>query len=206
AGDIRKGFTQFDDDESRRQFVGHLKFRLHLDYEALPRNSHTGYFPSDVLPTLSPDTTFIDCGAYDGDTIRQFLKRQGGQFRDIFAFEPDENNCRRLREYVSSLGAERAQRIHVYNAGVGSTRASVRFESTGNMSAMLSTAGDTEVEVLPLQEVIKENGGHIYLKYDVEGAEREALQGTEELIRRAEPILAVSIYHKPDDLWQLPRY
>src|SRR5205814_10273287 len=83
---------------------------------------------------------------------------------------------------------------------------SVRFQSTGNMSAMLSTAGDTEVEVLPLQEVIKENGGHIYLKYDVEGAEREALQGTEELIRRAEPILAVSIYHKPDDLWQLSRY
>jgi len=59
---------------------------------------------------------------------------------------------------------------------------------------------------VPLQELVTEGAATVYLKYDVEGAEREALKGAEDLIRRAQPILAVSVYHKPADLWELPLY
>jgi hypothetical protein len=80
------------------------------------------------------------------------------------------------------------------------------FQATGNMSASFSSDGDTQVDVVPLQELVTEGAATVYLKYDVEGAEREALKGTEDLIRRSQPILAVSVYHKPADLWELPRY
>ncbi len=206
AKDIRRAFQLFDDEESRRQFVGHLRLRLRLDYEALPESSKGDYFPSDVVSPLPPDATFVDCGAFDGDTVRRFLEHQRGSFGQIYAFEPDEKNCRKLGQYAATLGDEAAPRIHIFNAGVSDHRARVRFNSTGNMGASFSDTGETEVEVLPLDEVLKNAGSALYLKFDVEGAEWEALKGAERLMKDARPILAISVYHQPDDLWQLPLY
>lgn len=206
ATEIREAFRLLEDEESRRQFVGHLRFRLQLDYEALPRNLWHNYFPADVPLELPPDTIFVDCGAYDGDTVRYFLEHQCGHFREIFAFEPDEINCRKLRDYVATLDAEAARRVHIYNAGVGKSYTKMRFQPTGNMSAAFGGEGETEVEVVAVQEIVGGEGASVYVKYDVEGAEWDALEGTKELLRRARATLAVSVYHRPDDLWQLPIY
>jgi phosphoenolpyruvate synthase/pyruvate phosphate dikinase len=43
-----------------------------------------------------------------------------------------------------------------------------------------------------------------YLKFDIEGAEREALKGAADLLRRSKPRLMLDAYHKPDDLAVLP--
>lgn len=206
AADIRPALHVFADSESRRQFVAHIRFRLWLDYKALPASSKGDYFPPDVLAPLPPDVTFVDCGAYDGDTVRRFLSQQRGAFGRIYAFEPDEKNCQRLREYVAAMGGEVAHRVHVCHAGVGARRERLKFNSTGNMSAAFDGTGDAEVDVLPLPEVVEDDGSALYIKFDVEGAERDALAGAEELIRRARPIIAISVYHRPDDLWELPLY
>jgi FkbM family methyltransferase len=207
AADIRRAFHLFADEESRRQFIAHIRFRLRLEYEALPESSKGDYFPPDVLPYMPPDATFVDCGAYDGDTLHRFIEHQRGSFSQIYAFEPDGENCRKLREYVTGLGEEVARRVQVYNAGVGERRTKLRFNATSNTGASFSSTGETEVDVLPLCEVVEQNGGGtIYLKFDVEGAEWEALRGADSLLRSARPILAISVYHQPDDLWQLPLY
>jgi len=206
AGDIRRAFPIFADDESRRQFVAHLRFRLHLDYAALPPNAPDNYFPAGLLPALPPEAVFVDCGAYDGDTIRAFLAHQRGKFKSIFAFEPDPQSYKQLQTYVSSLRAEDAQRIQLFQAAVGEQRARLRFDAAGNMSSSFSNAGAIEVTVLPIDEVVAESGASLYLKFDVEGAELAALKGSGELISRARPLLALSVYHRPDDLWQLPLY
>ncbi|MEY2490477.1 MAG: hypothetical protein QOC70_2419 [Verrucomicrobiota bacterium] len=204
VADIRRAWPLFADDESRRQFVAHLRFRLHLDYAALPPSAPDNYFPLGLLPLLPPDAVFVDCGAYDGDTIRAFLEHQGGRFKFIYAFEPDPQSCEQLRGYVGSLRPEDAERIQIFQAAVGEQRARLRFDAAGNMSSSFSAAGAIEVDVLPIDEVVKENGAAVYLKFDVEGAEWEALRGSEELIAGARPLLAISVYHRPDDLWQLP--
>ena len=43
------------------------------------------------------------------------------------------------------------------------------------------------------------------IKLDVEGGEASALVGARDVINRCRPTLALSAYHKPDDLWELPR-
>jgi FkbM family methyltransferase len=204
--EIRKAFSVWADEESQRQFVAHIKFRLHLDFEALPENSGQGYFPLDVFPPLPDDTVFIDCGAFDGDTVRRFVEHQTDRFSRIYAFEPDEINCRRLHDYVSGLGEPMASKVSIFNAGVGAKRERIGFNATGNMSASFTEAGENQVDVLPLQEVVQVNGEFVFLKFDVEGAEWEALKGAERLISQARPLLAISVYHRPDDLWQLPLY
>jgi FkbM family methyltransferase len=206
TADIRRGFQLFADEESRRQFAAHLRFRLHLDHEALPACVPDDYFPDLLKHPLPPDTVFIDCGAYDGDSVRAFLAYQDGDFGRIYAFEPDPRNCEKLRSFVNSLGAEAAERIQVFNAGVGAQRAKLRFDSAGNMSSSFSKAGAVEVDVVPIDEVVEANGAPVYLKFDVEGAELEALGGAKRLIGQAQPLVALSVYHRPDDLWQLPLY
>jgi FkbM family methyltransferase len=206
AEDIRRAFNLWADDESRRQFVAHIRFRLRLDHEALPLSSGQGYFAREFFPGLPDNTVFVDCGAYDGDTIRGFIAQQGGRFSRIYAFEPDEINCRKLSDYVNGLGDEVARKVSIFNAGVGAEHGTIGFNPTGNMSASFTQEGDVEVAVLPLQEIVKVNGELVFLKFDVEGAEWEALKGAEELLVQSRPLLAISVYHQPDDLWQLPLY
>lgn len=206
ADDIRNAFQLFSEDESRRQFLAHLKFRLRLDYDALPPATADNAFPRHLLPRLPADTTFVDCGAFDGDSIRAFLTYQSNEFRSIYAFEPDEGNCNRLRAYVNTLGEEAAGRIHIFNAGVGARRETLRFSAAGNMSSSFDASGESEVKVLPLDEVIPFDTGPLYLKFDVEGAEWEALKGCAQLLAGRRPLVALSAYHRPDDLWQLPLY
>ena len=43
-----------------------------------------------------------------------------------------------------------------------------------------------------------------YIKYDVEGAEAEALMGSRRIIERDAPALLVSAYHRSSDLFRLP--
>jgi FkbM family methyltransferase len=206
ADNIRRAFQLWEDEESRRQFVAHLRFRLNLDYEALPQNSRDDYFPPDILTRLPDNTVFVDCGAYDGDTIRTFLAHQRGQFGSIYAFEPDEVNFGRLQDYANGLGPQQAGRVNLYNAGVGAARGQISFNATGNMSASFSAGGGALVDVVALQETVAPNGAPVFLKFDVEGAEWDALKGAEQLLQQARPLLAISVYHRPDDLWQLPLY
>ena len=66
----------------------------------------------------------------------------------------------------------------------------------------------TEVPVCALDHVTKTYlgaGARLdFIKYDVEGAEREALLGSQEVIRRDSPALLVSAYHRNRDLFELP--
>lgn len=202
--DIVRAAELFADEESVRQLAAHLRFRLHLDYDALPPNSRDDYFPAGVFPPLGDDCVFVDCGAYDGDTVRTFLREQNGRFGAVHAFEPDSRNCARLADYVKGLDADTAGRIHVHCAAVGEKRGTLRFNDTGNMSAAIADSGATEVTVVAVDELVHDETRPVYVKYDVEGGEWEALRGTNRLIRQSRPTLAVSIYHRPDDLWQLP--
>jgi FkbM family methyltransferase len=191
------------DEESRQQFVNQLNFRLHLDYESLPANLHQGYFP-DLLPKLDDSTIFVDCGAFDGDSIRDFLNLQNSRFARIYAFEPDELNFARLKEFVAALDPDLSRRINLYHAAVGQARTRVSFNATGNMSASLAADGEQTVDLLTLDEVVDPSDGAVFLKLDVEGAELDVLNGAQQLLREAKPLIAISVYHRPDDLWSLP--
>lgn len=206
AAAIRGAFDLFSDEDSCRQFVAHLRFRLYLDYAALPPSAPDNYFPTGLLSGLPPETTFVDCGAYDGDTIRAFLVHQRGRFRSIFAFEPDPHNYEQLKTYVRTLEPHEAKRIQIFQAAVGARNTRLRFDSAGNMSSAFNDAGAIEVEVLTIDHVVEESGALNYVKLDVEGAEWEVLRGAERLMKRAPTLLAISVYHQPDDLWELPLY
>lgn len=70
--DVRKALSLWAVDDSRREYVAQLRWRMLLDFDGLPSPvAQEQYFPNDLF-SLSPDEVFVDCGAFDGDTIRSF--------------------------------------------------------------------------------------------------------------------------------------
>jgi len=203
AGRVRRACEALDDD-SRSLFVSQLHMRTSANFaDAGPLSRLPAYFPTDLF-RLHADECFVDCGAFDGDTIREFLFQSGAVFRHIIAFEPDPHNFDRLQ---STLNADQhiRGRATVHKAAVGELGGTVRFAATGGDDAAVKADGEVEIECRTLDEVIgKENP--TFIKMDIEGSERAALSGGRRTIVSGKPVLAVSIYHQPYDLWDLPLF
>ena len=64
-----------------------------------------------------------------------------------------------------------------------------------------------EVPVRPLDDILAGLGiDHVdYIKMDIEGAEREALKGAKNTLRRDKPVIMIDAYHRDDDPVVLPK-
>lgn len=204
AQQIRRAFQMLADEESRRQFTAHIAFRLTAQYESLPAKSSPAYFPENLIPRFPRNATFVDCGAYDGDTMRSFLAHQNGDFGAIIGFEPDSRNFEALAAYVLSLGAGISSKIHLHRGAVGERSGRAAFHETGDMSAAIAEDATGNVELFALDDTVISSGAPIYIKFDIEGFELPALRGAANLLVSERPTLAVSVYHRPADLWEIP--
>jgi FkbM family methyltransferase len=193
-------------DEYRRQVC----WRLTGDFSVLPPQLPEHYFASDVYVPLAHET-LVDCGAYDGDTLLDFIARVPA-FGAAYSYEPDPDNLVALRRAVAGLGPNVARRVHVSEAAVGARPGTSRFSAGAGTSAALVAgdvpAGDAahtfRVECVALDDALS-GVGVTLLKMDIEGGEADALRGAAGVLRRCRPVLAVSAYHHPSDVWELPR-
>jgi len=202
ADDIRKALKLWADGTSRCEYVAQVGWRALFDFDRLaPPVASEQYFPDELLH-LSPSEVFVDCGAFDGDTISSFVQRQGSSFSKIIAFEPDPTNVQNLRRRISELPDAVRAKVVLMQLAVGSHRGKVRFGATGTESSAVG-GGALEVNCIPLDEAL---AGCVptYVKMDIEGSELEALSGAKKTIERVTPILAVCVYHRQSDLWQIP--
>ncbi len=167
---------------------------------------------ADVMETLvKPQeiTSYLDLGAYNGDTIRQLLSA-APQLQTVYAMEPDLRNFKKLSAYAE--GETRAI-VSVYPYAAWDRRETLTFSSQGSRNSTvsenkttgikISQAKEKTVEAAAPDEIIGDRAID-YIKYDVEGAEARALSGSAELIRRFAPKLLVSLYHRSEDLFALP--
>ena len=198
------------DNESRRIFDNVLKFKLTGDIRCL-RDAESN--PETVMRELICPTTLrstADLGAYNGDTVRELLAASNGSIQTVYAMEPDARNFRKLDAYAQE--ETRATVIPV-NAGAWSECTTLYFDGSGNRNASFESNRSetlakrpvklTAIEAKTLDAVL--NGSPVdYIKYDVEGAEREALMGSANTVNAYTPTLLVSLYHRNEDLFALP--
>ena len=200
---VKAAFDLFADETSRREYVAQVQWRLWLDFAGLgkpDRRQH--YFPPDLfLPR--DDEVLVDAGAFQGDTLRDFLRLRGGAFRGYLACEPDPANIARLDEFIGGLDPKVASRIRVVPLALSDTHGKVRFAAGGTQSSAISETGELEVVTAPLDALLGD-GPPTHIKMDIEGAEPLALIGAEHSIRESLPVLAISVYHQYDHLWQIP--
>lgn len=197
--EIAKTFTLFKEDESRALFLRLLKFRITLEPLDLPDPVGEQYFPVGFWPANDHEI-YIDVGACSGDTLVDFLRFHQGKFIRYYAIEPDPANYEALKNAVPS---DTEGEILPIFLGVGRTRGSVKFSSGKGGESKVSGDGSITVQILPLSEIVGADPVSS-IKIDTEGYELEVLEGAREIIGEHTPKLAVSVYHKLSDLWDLP--
>ena len=139
---------------------------------------------------------FLDVGSYDGkDSLRaqSFL----GEGIDIYAFEPDRENAKRCLENLLNM-----KRVHFYEKGVSDRCGTTGMNASGEASR-LSDEGDFMIETDTIDRIIG-TAPVGYIKMDIEGSEEAALIGAASTIIRCKPVLAISIYHKRSDIYNIP--
>ncbi|HWF65810.1 MAG TPA: FkbM family methyltransferase [Acidobacteriaceae bacterium] len=190
------------DDASRTEYFSQIRLRALGDAYGLPQPQDTESYILDDIFDVVADDIILDCGAFDGDTIRGLLQRKT-TFGRIEAVEADSHSFARLVKYVASLTPELQKTIGLHHCAVGSHRGTVRFEDTGQDGSKVSALGDTVVDMVPI-DVMFASKRVSMIKMDIEGGEYDALLGAANVVGRDRPILAICVYHSQEDLWRLP--
>lgn len=199
---IRAAMQLWSEDYSREEFVAQVEFRTSINLDLINRTaSGKHYFPPDLF-SLGEDEVFVDCGAFDGDTIADFIEETRGRFQRILAFEPDLVTYPHLQERIEQFGYDIRGKIQISQEAVGRKPGTISFEATGTMLSAVGS-GSSVVSVAELDSALA-SFDPTFIKFDVEGFEPEALMGASRLLSRTRPILAVSAYHEQSHLWSIP--
>jgi FkbM family methyltransferase len=193
------------DTASIREYEGHIRWRLLGDFAAIPAPVDEPQYFTHLTP-LSSAETFVDCGAYDGDTLQAFLSKTEGRFERILAIEPAPQTFAQLTSLLRRLPADVAQRITVKQVAAGTGSEDVALSAVDGTGARVLEAG-TAGAVFVKQESIDrlcDGLNPTYLKMDIEGAELDALASAAATIARSRPSLAICVYHHQSDIWRVP--
>lgn len=156
------------------------------------------YFQDDLIH-FNEESVLVDCGAYTGDTLADFLRR-GLPFRKYIAYELSHKNYEILEKNMRVHGGGTGELV-AYNCGVGARHEKIFYSDVVSASAI--TAEGIPGEIVRMSDHLKDEDV-TFIKMDIEGAERDALTGAAELIRRCRPELAICVYHAISDLWEIP--
>ncbi|MCI9541657.1 MAG: FkbM family methyltransferase [Lachnospiraceae bacterium] len=142
---------------------------------------------------------FVDGGCFDGSTSLGFIDwckkvNRGGY---LYAWEPDPNNQEKCRKALENKEIA----YQMIPKGLWSEYAEMSFKSNGGSSS-ITEDGDVHIIADCIDRCI--DAPVTFIKMDIEGAEYQAILGAKNIINKYKPKLAICVYHKPEDIWELP--
>ncbi len=200
--DFQRLFCMLSDRASQDLLRATLCYRFELGRRTLPEPEFEhAYFDPTLTPTRRP-LRLLDCGAFDGDTLRQVMAQQQ-PWDAVVAFEPDPENFSRLGRFVVEHRARLPRTLMLSPCGLHASTTQLRFASDRGAASHVATSGDTIVQCVSIDEALP-GFEPTLIKMDIEGAEPAALLGAQRTLEAARPELAISVYHEPLHLTQIP--
>ena len=202
--DIMAALELFTTDKEKDFYLRYIQAYLQNDFTIFnePLSAEYQYLAHDINEELN-FSSFIDCGAFDGDTLRNLIVHNKFLQRYI-AFEPQQNLCEKIAATIRE-NKEKIDQAVIFPCAVGDKYEKKHFSADNNASSAgkFSKNGNTSIQCVPLDDTLFNIQPSI-IKMDIEGAEFSALQGAEKTIKKYQPILAVCIYHSLNDIWRIP--
>ena len=200
--DFEELYLNLEDYRSKKLLYGVFNNWVHYDFNTLSEvieKCYDDYFDLDLIPSCNNEI-FVDLGAYTGDSTISFLRNYGDSYKKIYAYEITPETYQVL---VSNL--KDYPNVVCYLKGVGDKKGSISvINSSVDASAntvLISTDG-----MIPMVTLDEDIGEAItIIKADIEGMEQEALKGAINHIKNDHPKLLISVYHKNEDLWKIPK-
>lgn len=171
------------------------KYGVSGDYESLVALHGVIFLPEKIQESLK-NKTIVDAGSCIGSFIIPYADKFSPEM--IYAFEPNPQNAVMLEENLLRNNIQKTQ-FEIFRCAVGATNKEISFDGTG---MRIDVPGDHKVELRTLDSVLLEKETPVGLiKVDVEGMGLDLLIGAHELIKRDRPVLALSCYHTPEELF-----
>jgi len=187
----------FQNDETSKQTILSLALlRNGYNAEILHERHSKQYF--DFLD-FTESEIFVDGGFFNGDTFNNFLKRVNNKFKKYYGFELDKNNLFNFNNDD--------KRIEVIPKGLWSSSTTLSFHNNLGASCRIGDKGNSIANVTDLDSFFvdkPESEQPTIIKMDIEGAEKEALLGAKNIIGKFKPKLAICVYHKIKDIYEIP--
>jgi len=216
AARIKKVQKMLADDKSRELFGIWTEYRFTGKFGELAGVQESR---GEILKLLDikqdGSENYIDVGAYDGDTVDEFMLLTGDNFGRIIAFEPDRDSIIKFKRrfWRFTYGHEKVQPV---NAAAWSGDCELQMCGGGGRGSRILGAGGNDVLHTRRRKIFTVQGKTVdgvceksgfaptLIKFDTEGAEREALLGAGDVIRKYKPRLTVAVYHRTEDMLDLP--
>ncbi len=189
-------YEHLADDASRKTFINTIKYKISGDIKYLFECQVESDEPYQSFLKLTSNETFLDLGAYTGDTVKDFIKRVDS-YNKIIAAEPDTKSFKKLL-----INTEKYKNIECMNVAVSAKCETALFGMRGGRNSGI-TDGKTEVRVMNVDSIAA-GRAITFIKMDVEGEELNTIIGAKRTIVEQKPKMAVSCYHRTEDLLTLP--
>jgi FkbM family methyltransferase len=191
------------DDKSRAIFDARIEFEFNGNYEELERYYEPDQYFASGIVELDENEVFVDCGGCTGDTAEEFARWSNNKYKRIYTFEPDEICYYAAKAYIHG---KRLRNVTLLKLGAGRDKGEARFSSIVNGASNINEQGDAVIQIDSIDNLLYDKEHVTYIKMDVEGAEMDALIGASKVIGRDKPKLAISLYHKIGDFYEIPYY
>ena len=208
--DIKLVYEILSDNQSKELYISLICSRIQKKVTKLFQlSSFNQYFDDLVLIHSNSVRTFIDVGSFDGsssiEAVSWFPK-----LKRIFLFDPNKESLNVSKKNLTKIGTK--LKLKFLELGLSNEESVLKFYDYGSGSSLnvgkysnLSNKS-FEVKVTKLDNLKLDLDSLVYLKLDVEGNELSALQGSKSMIRHHKPLIAVCVYHKVNDLWEIPNW
>lgn len=193
-----KAYSLLSDDDSKKSFIDILNFKVSGKPEYLFSCEKAKEDIYSEFLHIGDNETFMDLGAYDGDTVREFLSATNNRFKKIYAVEADEKNYKKLITKTENINY-----IETFNVAAWDKKETLFFEKKKGRNSKIDSKGKIEIQADSVDNIL--NGREItMLKMDIEGSEEKALIGAKKTIKKYRPKLYVCAYHRNSDMFLLP--
>lgn len=168
------------------------------DYETKAHREQ--YFEDRCIENFSSTKgAFIDAGSYDGLDSIKFSKSKLNQNAPIYAFEPDETNYLLCKNNLANI-----KNAEVFNIGLSDIREQGCFTSGVGEASRVEEQGNCRINLDTIDLLLKEKQVGL-IKMDVEGSEKNVIIGAQLHIKRDNPNMMISVYHKLEDIIEIPK-
>lgn len=199
---IKKVYELLADKQSKKVFACTLNYKLSGKIEYLFACETKREEDLRTIFAWNENESYLDLGAYNGDTVEEFLHFTNGKCKKIVAVEPDRRNARKLRAKADEFVVQGVN-IDIKECGIGAEVGVMNFSDSGGRQSTFVEAYKLQVPVETIDN-LADDTGFSYIKFDVEGFEKQALNGGLKTIRVFTPKLFVASYHYDGDLLSLP--
>ena len=191
---FKRIYSRLADEKSKETFRSIIQYKLSGNLDYLYSCEVSEDEPYDSFLKLGNNESYIDLGAYTGDTVAEFISRVDG-YSSVTAVEPDKKSFKKLCANTEAL-----KNFKAINACVSDKSGTELFAMRGGRNSSLGVG--VEIQSVTVDEIAEK--GATFIKADVEGGEAKMIMGAENTILKYKPKIQLACYHRNEDLFSLP--